>query len=83
MDRNFDLQKEVKANPEQLLKTGFRYIVQIKFKGDNSIFFALWDIYEPIKTLREAQSYKNMIDETVKSARVVDLVKDCVTEQWV
>lgn len=60
-----------------------RYSVQIRFKNSNSVFFMrVWDINEPMKTLREAQTYKAMVDNTVDSARVVDQINNTVVEIW-
>ena len=58
-----------------------RYLVQIKFNS-RELYCSTWDIYEPVKTLIEAQSYKSMIDDTVQRARVVDTVTDKVVEIW-
>lgn len=59
----------------------YRYRVQILFKNSNSMFFArIWDINEPIKTLKEAISYKSLIDDSVESARIVDIVTNNVVE---
>ena len=42
-----------------------------------------WDITEEVKTLKEAQSYKSMIDNSVSKAQIVDTVTMKVVEQWV
>jgi len=50
-----------------------RYIVNISF--NTKMFETSNNIVEPIKTLKEAMTYKDLIDETVKKA----LIKDTVT----
>jgi hypothetical protein len=61
---------------------GFRYWVQIQFKGQYELI-RTWDITEEVKTLKEAQSYKSMIDSSVSKAHIVDTVTMKVVEQWV
>ena len=65
-----------------VLSEGFRYWVQIQFKGQYGLI-RTWDITEEVKTLKEAQSYKSMIDSTVSKAQIVDTVTMKVVEQWV
>lgn len=60
-----------------MLSEGFRYWVQIQFKGQYGL------ITEEVKTLKEAQSYKSMIDDSVSKAQIVDTVTMKVVEQWV
>ena len=60
-----------------------RYIVQIQFKRKYDLLAELWDIYEPVKDILEARSFKSMIDDSVKKARVVDSLTDKVVETWV
>ena len=60
-----------------------RYIVQIQFKRKYDLLVELWDIYEPVKDIIEARSYKSMIDDSVREARVVDTLTDKVVETWV
>lgn len=60
-----------------------RYIVQIQFKREYDLLVELWDIYEPVKDILEARSFKSMIDDSVKKARVVDSLTDKVVETWV
>ena len=50
-----------------------RYTINISFKTE--IFETVSNIVEKVKTLKEAMSYKDLIDETVKKA----LIKDNVT----
>jgi len=50
-----------------------RYTINISFK--TKMFENVNNIVESVKTLREAMSYKNLIDETVNRA----LIKDNVT----
>lgn len=60
-----------------------RYLVQISFKTTRTCIFAkLWDIVEEVKTLYEAKSYKELIDDTVDKAQVVDTVTNQVVERW-
>ena len=61
---------------------GFRYWVQIQFKGQLGLLIRTWDIIEEVKTLKETQSYKSMIDDTVSKAQVVDTVTMSVIERW-
>ena len=41
------------------------------------------NIAEPVKTLKEAQEYKSLIDNTVAKACIVDRVTNKVVEWWV
>ena len=59
----------------------FRYVVNISFK--QSMFQRVENIAEPFKTLKEAQSYKSLIDDTVLKACVVDKITGKVVEWWV
>lgn len=52
-----------------------RYTINISFKTE--MFETVSNIVEKVKTLKEAMSYKDLIDETVKKA----LIKDNVTGQ--
>ena len=58
-----------------------RYWVQIRFKGNHD-HTKVWDILSEFKTLREAQSYKTIIDSTVAMAQIFDTVKKEVVESW-
>jgi hypothetical protein len=61
-----------------------RYVVNISFKDFTSTGCkAVDNIAEPVKTLKEAQSYKTLIDDTVARACVVDKVTGKVVEWWV
>lgn len=60
----------------------YRYIIQMRFIGNNNFPIRFWDIHEPVKTLSEARTYKSMVDNTVRTARIVDTIKDSVVEQW-
>lgn len=79
---NEDLKKENHADAKPVLAEGFRYWVQIQFKGQYGLI-RIWDITEEVKTLKEAQSYKSMIDNSVSKAQIVDTVTMKVIEQWV
>lgn len=52
-----------------------RYIVNISFKTE--MFEECDNIVEQVKTLKEAMSYKSLVDKTVKKA----LIKDKVTNK--
>lgn len=58
-----------------------RWLVQIKFKGQYGPI-QIWDIHQEIKTLKEALSYQDIIDDTVEHARIVDMVTDKVHITW-
>jgi hypothetical protein len=62
------------------LSKGLRYWVQIQFKGQYGF---TWDITEEVKTLKEAKSYKSIIDDSVSKAQIVDTVTGLVVERWV
>lgn len=47
-----------------------RYTLVIKFIGNIS------EIHEQFKTRREIKQYKNIIDDTVKEAYIIDNAKD-------
>lgn len=57
-----------------------RYMVQILFKSNKSFPVRLWDISEYVKTLKEAQTYKSIIDETVEKAQIVDIINLKIVE---
>lgn len=67
---------------KHVLSEGLRYWVQIQFKGQYGLI-RTWDITEEVKTLKEAQSYKSMIDSSVSKAQIVDTVTMKVIERWV
>jgi hypothetical protein len=79
---NVNLKNETPADAKPVLSEGLRYWVQIQFKGQYGLIRA-WDITEEVKTLKEAQSYKSMIDSSVSKAQIVDTVTMKVVEQWV
>lgn len=62
---------------------GYRYWVQIQFKGQEGFNIRTWDITEEVKTLKEAQSYKSLVDDSVSKAHIVDTVSMKVIETWV
>ena len=69
---------------KQVLVAGFRYVVNISFKGFTEVGFKkVENIAEPVKTLKEAQEYKALVDDTVSKACIVDMVKGKVVEWWV
>lgn len=57
--------------------TSFRYTVYIYFDLDTK------HIAEGVKTLKEARTYKNMIDKTVRKACIIDTTNGRVVEWWV
>jgi hypothetical protein len=69
---------------KQVLAAGFRYVVNISFKGFTEVGFKkVENIAEPVKTLKEAQEYKALVHETVAKACIVDRVTGKVVEWWV
>ena len=69
---------------DAMLAAGFRYVVNISFKQDVSFMSKrIENIAEPAKTLKEAQEYKSLIDNTVAKACIVDRVTNKVVEWWV
>jgi len=56
---------------------GFRYVVYIYFGKSPE------HISEPVRTLKEAMSYKSMIDNTVRKACVIDRANAKIIEWWV
>lgn len=67
-----------------MLAAGFRYVVNISFKDFTEIRFKkVENISEAVKTLKEAQEYKALVDDTVAKACVVDKVTGKVIEWWV
>lgn len=71
-------------NTKMFLAAGFRYVVNISFKGFTEVGFKkVENISEPVKTLKEAQEYKALVDETVAKACIVDSVTGKVVEWWV
>jgi hypothetical protein len=73
---------ETANGTKPVLSEGLRYWVQIQFKGQYGLI-RTWDITEEVKTLKEAQSYKSIIDSSVSKAQIVDTVTMKVVEQWV
>lgn len=73
---------ETANDAKPVLSEGLRYWVQIQFKGQYGLI-RTWDITEEVKTLKEAQSYKTMIDDSVSKAQIVDTVTMKVVERWV
>lgn len=67
-----------------VLAAGFRYVVNISFKGFTEVGFKkVENIVEPVKTLKEAKEYKALVDDTVAKACIVDKVTGKVVEWWV
>lgn len=66
------------------LITQNRYIVSISFKlYANDAFKKVKNIAEPVKTIKTAREYKGLVDNTVKSAFVFDIVSNKIIETWV
>ena len=60
-----------------------RYTVNISFKnGIKYGFDRVENIVEPVKTLKEAQDFKEIIDDTVDRACIIDNVTGRVIEWW-
>lgn len=65
-------------------KKFYRYVVNISFKQQITLCSEKTEpIAETVKTLKEAQNYKVLIDETVKKACVVDRTTNKIVEWWV
>lgn len=56
-----------------------RYLIQIKF---THLSFNKWDIEEHCNTLKKAQSFRYMVDDSVLSAQVVDTITQKIVEVW-
>ena len=83
-DENLQIGTNSAINYDRLLSAGFRYIVNISFKQDISFTSKrIENIAEPVKTLKEAQGYKSLIDNTVAKACIVDRVTNKVVEWWI
>ena len=83
-EQNFQNATKPAVNYDRLLSAGFRYVVNISFKQDVSFMSKrIENIAEPVKTLKEAQEYKSLIDNTVAKACIVDRVTNKVVEWWV
>jgi hypothetical protein len=54
----------------------YRYLVYIYFDALTN------EIRQPVKTLKEAQSYKSMIDHTVRKACIIDHTNGKIVEWW-
>ena len=59
-----------------------RYIVQIRFKDNDNPIVRFCDIYEPVKTLIEANRYESIINDSVARARIVDAINETVVKEW-
>lgn len=80
-EQNIQNTTETAVNYDRLLSSGFRYVVNISFKQDVSFMSKrIENIAEPVKTLKEAQEYKSLIDNTVAKACIVDRVTNKVVE---
>lgn len=63
--------------------TKYRYTVQIQFKSQHIFMQSYnWDFEEPVKSLREAQQYKSMVDDTVSKAQIIDNISGKIIEKW-
>lgn len=61
-----------------------RYAVFIEFKhfGQDRIYREVKPLLVSVKTLREALSYKDLVDESVSKAVVIDNVTKSIVETW-
>jgi hypothetical protein len=63
-----------------------RYKIFIKFKQEYGYVgrpARVEPIIEFVKTLKEAKTYKSLIDSTVKEAHIIDMVTNKIVENWV
>jgi len=63
----------------------YRYIVYIAFRQQPrplNDYTRTTALMEGVKTLKEARSYREMIDDSVLRAHIFDKVKDKVVEVW-
>lgn len=59
-----------------------RYEVRIQFLRQWGEPLRVWNWVETTKTLREANQYRDMVDETVSKAEVFDTVTKKIVETW-
>ena len=65
------------------MKINYRYVVSISFKQDVSFLAKrTHPIEERFKTLKEAQEYKSIVDNTVQTAFIYDVVTNKIIEHW-
>lgn len=65
-------------------KTNNRYTVEIRFHQNTALLSKRTPpLVFGVKTLREADKYKELIDDSVREAFVLDNVKNIVIEYWV
>lgn len=83
MENKTSTKHENGNDANRLLSTGLRYWVQLQFYGTKTSFiYRLWDATYEVKTLKEALSYKSIIDNTVEKAQVVDTVTNKIVVRW-
>lgn len=58
------------------MSTNERYIINISFKGETK------NICEKVKTMKEAESYKSLIDDTVNKACLIDNASKKIIQWW-
>ncbi len=61
-----------------------RYVLCIIFKPDKSAwpFYRPKSIIEAFKTLKDAESYKEIVDSSVESAFIVDCASGKIIQYW-
>ena len=64
------------------MKQELRYLIKIRFKGAAMFSRFTPELIEKVATLKEAQSFKSMVDDTVISAVVLDGVNGKIIETW-
>jgi hypothetical protein len=64
------------------MKNTYRYSVQISFKRGLGLDYTE-PVKQDVKTLKEARSYKVLLDNSVSRACVVDHVTGLIVEKWV
>lgn len=62
--------------------TQLRYQIIITFKDNTWTRNPIADINESVKTLKDAIEYKELVDDSVLSARLIDNVTGKVIEVW-
>lgn len=63
-------------------QNNYRYMISITFKRNIFSDKRIENISEQVKTIKEARSYKVLIDDTVAKACIFDRVTNKVVEWW-
>ncbi len=61
-------------------KENYRYTINISFVCNNMFSDRVPAIVEKVKSIKEAREYKELIDETVAKACIIDNLKGVVVE---